>query len=480
MKFAPTFLPLAGLASAFIIPDAQVFSAVEPKHAAAAPSERHNSVEKAVDTVAAWWEQLFENIPTRESLLYTAGEAIDFISEGVEHGKETLQHVFDDEIKFFSADGAGDGGESDSQQQHPDTSSETIYELVQKSKYTTKFAKLIEDFPDIVSLLKSTDSGNFTLFVPTDKAFERIPDHGHDKKPPKEFIEALLKYHIGLGFYPAGRILFTHTIPTAHNESWLGDHEQRLRVRVGLGGVRVNFLSKVVAANIFAKNGVIHGVDHIIIPPPMVGKIISIFPQRFSTLLLAYEKTNFVDYIHKVPMSGSTVFAPANSAFAKLGYRANAFLFNTETGLKYLKAILKYHIVANQTLYSDAFYDDSGRDENDAKVEGGGSRHYHVDLPTLLDGKNVAVDVARWGGWIRLKVNGHVPVTVQDLVSRNGVIQVVGRVLIPPCKHNRPGGDRVIDGEIEVEELVERLKGYVEEAEESDEGWGGKEEWLEL
>lgn len=225
----------------------------------------------------------------------------------------------------------------------------------------------------------------------------------------------------------------------------------------------------------FAKNGVIHAVDHLLVPPPMVGRIISLFPQQFSTLLLAFEKTDFTNYIHKVPMAGGTVFAPSNRAFARLGPRANAFLFNTETGIKYLKAILKYHIVANQTLYSDAFYGPEHRenapasDEEDDMVAEGGS-HYHIDLPTLLDGKNVAVDVARWGGWYRVKINGYIPVTVQDLPARNGVIQVVGRVLIPPHKHGKVDGDSVVDGEIEVEELKERLKGYVEADDEEDIG----------
>ncbi|TLD15126.1 hypothetical protein PspLS_10606 [Pyricularia sp. CBS 133598] len=483
MRYAPILLPLAGLASAFVIPDTELFSHLVPEQSQqrstpAAPLEQHFSIEHSADKVVAWWDSLLEHLPSRESLLYAAGDAIDSVSQGLESGKQTLGHVLDDELQLFSSETEGDDSEADRPRHghKPHRSNETIYELVKKSKYTTKFAKLIEDFPHVVELLKSTDSGNLTLFVPTDKAFERIPDHGKDKKPPKEVVEALLKYHVGIGFYPAGRILHTHTIPTAYKESWLGGHHQRLRARVGLGGVRINFFSKVVGANLFAKNGVIHAVDHLIVPPPMVGRIISLVPQQFSTLLLAFEKTDFTNYIHKVPMAGGTVFAPSNRAFARLGPRANAFLFNTETGIKYLKAILKYHIVANQTLYSDAFYGPEHREnaptsdgEQDDMVAEGGS-HYHIDLPTLLDGKNVAVDVARWGGWYRVKINGYIPVTVQDLPARNGVIQVVGRVLIPPHKHGKDGGDRVVDGEIEVEELKERLKAYVEADDEEDMG----------
>jgi uncharacterized surface protein with fasciclin (FAS1) repeats len=57
----------------------------------------------------------------------------------------------------------------------------------------------------------------------------------------------------------------------------------------------------------------------------------------------------------EVPKSGGTFFAPTNLAFAKLGPHVNAFLFS-RYGQKYLKALLKYHIVANHTLFSDAYY----------------------------------------------------------------------------------------------------------------------------
>ena len=194
----------------------------------------------------------------------------------------------------------------------------------------------------------------------------------------------------------------------------------------------------------------------------MVGRELSLFPSKFSTLLLAYDKTDFVSFIHGLHINGSTVFAPDNAAFSKLGPAANAFLFNTEQGLKYLKAILKYHIVANDTLYSDAYYpaaDNNARDNV-------GNGHFHLDLPTLLSEKSVAIDVARFAGFIRLKINGYIPIAVQDGVAKNGVIHVPGRVLIPPHKHGENSEE--LGSEISVEELKERLSGLVEGDDESE------------
>lgn len=216
----------------------------------------------------------------------------------------------------------------------------------------------------------------------------------------------------------------------------------------------------------------IHAVKSLLVPPPFVGRELSLFPSKFSTLLLAFDKTDFTSFIHGQVLNGSTIFAPDNRAFQKLGPAANAFLFNTETGLKYLKAILKYHVVANETVYSDAYYSSasSSDSDDDSKTQDDvGRGHYHLDLPTLLGDKRIAVDVARWAGFIRVKINGYIPIAVQDGIAKNGVIHVPANVLIPPHKHHGHEEDASATGEISVEELKERLAGYVEGEEEETE-----------
>ncbi|KAL7939282.1 FAS1 domain-containing protein [Trichoderma chlorosporum] len=340
---------------------------------------------------------------------------------------------------------------------HDEDSSFTIYELISKSKYTTKFAKLVDDHPSVVDLLNST-SANYTLFVPVDKAFDDIPEH--HKKPSKEYVENALLYHITNGAYPARKILHSYTLPTAYDEKFLGGEPQRLRSSLSLGGVKLNFYSKVIAADIAAKNGVIHAVNHILVPPPFIGRIVTLFPDRFSTFLLAYEKTDFVKFIHGVNLKGSTVFIPTNEAFNWLGPKANAFLFNTDKGRKYLKAILKYNIVPNATLYTDAFYDERDAEHQKEPVEELTSEHY--DLPTLLGDAHISVDIARIFGFATIKVNGYSRVIVPNGVAKNGVIQVVNRVPLPPYKghgHHHHRSENA--GGIEVKELMSRLAAYV-------------------
>ncbi|KAK0628585.1 Fasciclin domain-containing protein, partial [Bombardia bombarda] len=362
---------------------------------------------------------------------------------------------------------------------HHGDSSKTIYELIKESKYTQRFAKLVDEHDGIKALLSDTEKKNHTLFVPTDRAFEHIPPHR--EPPPKEFILALLKYHIVPGRYPVGRVLASHTIPTELASRALGDRPQRLRVGLTLFGVHLNFYSKVVATDIVAKNGIIHAVGAILVPPPPQSKLIRLLPGRFSTLSLALETTGLGEELDKVKehATGGTVFAPTNHAFARLGRRANAFLFS-EHGKKYLRALLRYHVVANETLYSDAYYkrkDDDGEDNDDdanTELSSSDTDYWHVDLPSLLGDKAIHIDVRRWKRFISIIINGHVRVSVQDGVARDGVIQVVDSVLIPPHKHHdhdhdgHDGGDDDDDsdkdsnGGISVDELRARLGPYVD------------------
>lgn len=337
---------------------------------------------------------------------------------------------------------------------HHGPPNQTVYELISKSKYTTKLAAAINEFPDLVELLNGTEA-NYTLFAPTDRAFAKIPEHA--PKPPKDFLKKLLTYHVSHEFYPAGRVLVSRTIPTALEAEAIGKVPQRISSQLSLRGLSLNFYSRIVAINIFGTNGVIHGLDNILLPPPKVVDILSALPGEFSTLDLALEKTGLYPLFNDTSShKGGTLFAPSNFAFKRLGPRINAFLFS-RFGQKYLKALLLYHAGDNITLYSDAIYKlDAESAPPHHKVPKG---FIHVDLPTGLGDKSLSIDIARYGRLITMKINGFTRVSVLDGIAADGVIHVVPNVLIPP---KTPGGLGVADDEMDLEEFKARLEPFVE------------------
>ncbi|KAI5861087.1 FAS1 domain-containing protein [Durotheca rogersii] len=467
MKYATVVLPFVAAAAAFVIPDEATAEQLA--------LDTNGPTEKASSSSSPWWHKLSGPV---DDLLSSSGNAFDAALDTLNTRAGKLSSFLPKVVDFLpSRDYTSKPGESG---HHGGQTNLTVYQAIHASNYTTKFAALVDDYPDLVEKLNST-SANVTAFVPTNKAFEHIPHHDD---VPKEFIEKVIQYHIVPGLYPVGRVLFHHTLPTSLIEEHLGGRPQRLRVGLSLFGLRLNFYSKVVVANIETKNGIIHGVESILVPPPPAGKVISLFPTKFSTLQLAAEKTGLSHHRHgdgdgdgddRPELTGLTLFAPTNTAFERLGPGANAFLFNTEKGLTYLKALLQYHIVVNETLYTDKFYgkkkgeEDGGEGDDDdyyedgEKKRGEGARHYHLDLPTLLGDAHLAVDVTRWYGFVRVLINGRVHIALEDGLARDGVIQAVDDILIPPRQHGRPASwDLDLDGGIPVGELVARLDPYLE------------------
>lgn len=240
-------LPLAAVATrAIVLPDAQVFAEIPIEHHGR-PHQPQQGAGGGEDS--SWLDWL----PSTGSIASAVHDVIDTFHSG----KNALEHAVHDVASRFEAEIESLFDDDDPYGFHPprhghgrhDTSNYTIYQLISQSKYTTRFARLVDEYDDIVALLNgTTTAANYTLFVPVDEAFRHIPE---DKTPPREFVEAVLRYHIGLGLYPAGRVLVTHTLPTALDEPLLGDKPQRLRTSAGvLSGVRINFYSKVIAIDI--------------------------------------------------------------------------------------------------------------------------------------------------------------------------------------------------------------------------------------
>lgn len=121
------------------------------------------------------------------------------------------------------------------------------------------------DFSTLVAAVKAADlvdtlsgPGPFTVFAPTNEAFEALPDGVLDKLLEPENSEAL------------SSILTYHVLPAELTSDVIepGDVKTVEGSSVTLatdGGVTVND-AKVVQADVRASNGVIHAIDAVLIP----------------------------------------------------------------------------------------------------------------------------------------------------------------------------------------------------------------------
>lgn len=461
MKFS-TVLPLAALSTAFVLPNEQVLSELKIEDQHDKSTVWHEEAVSTKDELLSSFEQYFQRAKdaTEEIWSDVSKSSKSLMDEAFSRADSAFHETATDMQSWFEnnvVDALDEhhGGKPHHPPHH--RPNQTVYELIAASNYTKTLAKLISDYPDLVEALNST-SANYTVFAPTDKAFEKIPDHA--PKPSKEQLKAILSYHVLPDVYPAGRVLYAHTAPTLLKGEHLSSkpEPQRVAFKFTLRGLTVNFYARIIAVNIFGTNGVIHGVDSIILPPPKTLTLIDLFPTEFSTLELGLGKTGLLEKLNTTDHAGGTFFAPSNFAFQKLGPRINAFLFS-KYGEKYLKALLEYHVVPDNTLYSDAYYKAGSSGEQDMESKAGG--YFHVDLPTLLKDRQLSVDIARYGGFISIKINGFSSVSVQDGIAEDGVLHVVSSVLIPPKHVGGADVEQYAGEELTVEDLKERLEPFV-------------------
>ena len=124
---------------------------------------------------------------------------------------------------------------------------------------------------------------------------------------------------------------------------------------------------------------------------------------QFKTLAAALKAADLIDTLKgKGPF---TVFAPTDAAFAKLPAGTVGNLLKPENKAKLVK-ILTYHVVPGKIMSTSL----AGK-ETDAKT---------------VEGSNISIDATKGG----VTVNS-AKVTSADVAADNGVIHVIGTVLIP-------------------------------------------------
>ena len=336
------------------------------------------------------------------------------------------------------------------------TASLTVYETLANLTCTTNFFDLLNEHPELSSALNE-GKGQYTVFAPIDAVFAK------PRERRSQYTIEVLQHHIIPHDFPISRILSTPTIPTLLQPYHLNG-PQRLRLGLSLQGLTINRDARVTAGNIFATNGVVHLIDSVAFPPPRVCRVLEMLPKRdFSTLQFALGHADLTKDICSASFVGATVFAPSNWAFQQLGDEINAFLFSKD-GKKYLRALLEYHIVTKQTLYSNAFYNASLQVSDMEKDSWAGDfpkGFIHFDLPTLASNNSIGVDIARYGGLILMMVERSAMVEKQDIIGDDGVVHAVDRVLIPAKHPHPPVLNQKDPKSLSVEELKESLAAFV-------------------
>nr|XP_037282360.1 LOW QUALITY PROTEIN: periostin-like [Rhipicephalus microplus] len=231
--------------------------------------------------------------------------------------------------------------------------------------------------------------GPFTLFGPTNEAFEKAPDAC--KYVP---LKSIVKYHIALGAHKKNELKNNLLL-----RSFLPGHTLRINIYPQTKSVTVSG-KHITGTDNVASNGVVHVLSEV---------ICSNFKGSTAYELSrckAYSILN--DLIKKAGLYSTldgdgpfTVFAPTDKAFAKLSPDVIDHLKNNVTALK---EVLLYHVVP------DVWYS-AGLTNGQLKT---------------LQGQNLSVSINEGGVHIN-----DASVIFADAAVSNGVVHSIDTVLIP-------------------------------------------------
>ncbi len=264
-------------------------------------------------------------------------------------------------------------------------------------------------------LVETLDSGGpFTVFAPTDEAFEKffasLEPYGitpADVLANKELLTSILLYHVAPGEYYASDVLAMGTLTMADGNP--------ATVYVDGGAAYVNGSSMISNVDLAASNGVVHVIDEVMLPPQYrwwFGPVeyeesivdVALESEGLSTLVAAVVAADLVD-----TLSGDgpfTVFAPSNDAFeaalSDLGISATDLLADKDL----LTGVLLYHVAPGEYFAADVLA------EGSLKMADG-----NMAMVTLENGV--------------VKIDG-APIINPNIDLSNGVVHVIDYIMLPP------------------------------------------------
>ncbi|RPG81777.1 MAG: T9SS C-terminal target domain-containing protein [Crocinitomicaceae bacterium TMED114] len=282
----------------------------------------------------------------------------------------------------------------------------TVVDVVVNSEdHTTLEAAVVA--ADLAGTLSG--DGPFTVFAPTDAAFDALPAGTVDAllMDPAGDLTDILLYHVLGAEVMSGDLAPTQTVATLNGDS--------ITVTVDMDMVSINGVAMVIAADVAADNGVVHVIDAVLLPPadPTVADIIT--DSQDHTVLAALLDSTGLDET----LAGEgpfTVFAPTDAAFDLIDPLE---LIDILQDNDLLTSILTYHVAGSAVMSGDL---------SDGQII------------TTVNGADVTISIM--DGTVMVN---EATVIIADHEGSNGVVHVIDVVLFPPAPNPATVVDIIVD-----------------------------------
>nr|XP_033486934.1 periostin, osteoblast specific factor b isoform X4 [Epinephelus lanceolatus] len=259
-----------------------------------------------------------------------------------------------------------------------------------KATSTQKYSELSELKPEIEG------SGSYTFFAPSNEAWELLDETVRSALVSNVNIELYNALH----YHMANKRLLTKDLKNGMTVTSMYNDLGLLINHYPNGVVTVN-CARIIYGNQVATNGVVHVIDRVI---SAVGNTIRDVIEIDDDLTTLSDVAQNSGLLEKLGQSGHyTLFAPTNEAFESLG---SDVLERLQGDKEVLKALLNFHLL-DSVQCSEAIMTGTSYE--------------------TLEGNNIEIGCDGES----LTVNGVKMVRKKDIVTINGVIHLIDKVLMP-------------------------------------------------
>ena len=223
----------------------------------------------------------------------------------------------------------------------------TIVGTAQANSNLSMLVTALTKYPDLVSLLDG--EGSFTVFAPTNTAFENLLDViGQESidDVPEDVLKRVLQYHV-----ISSAALMSTDLSDGQMAATALSADDEITVSIDGSNVMINN-ANVVTADVKTSNGVVHVIDAVLVPEleaSIVNTIVepAYFNKSYSILTAAVVKANLLSTLIDGE-ANYTLFAPNNAAFEAAGITSLDELSGED-----LAPILQYHVLGSEVFAED-------------------------------------------------------------------------------------------------------------------------------
>lgn len=276
------------------------------------------------------------------------------------------------------------------------------------------FPDIVASTPDLSSLLlalkltkleETLQNGVFTVFAPTNAAFQELLNSREDwnslQDIPVETLSDIMKYHlISNSVLKSTDLVSKDSLATFKGDTIVVESNNGIKIKTNKGVV-----AGIVNADLESFSGVLHIINKVMVPKlKTISELVKGNP-KLSVLKEGIKRADLLSILSAEVGVSTTLFAPTNDAFQALLDTDSNWNSIEDIQIEYFKSVMQYHLF-------------DGIKKSKDLTNGVSLKMFNGEDVTLVNSK------------LQTKTNQTVVFIKKDIEASNGIVYIIDAVMV--------------------------------------------------